>query len=157
MHIKYSASVLLAAGAITTAVQAQDLGIRPIPAPASQDLPITLAAPKATQHGAPLAVPLAATTNPLATPLPIEQIWTLKAGVTIGQNLNTWSSSTNWRVIWSLPKDWVVPNETTFTGSFADAAEKVIKTLSNNGVLVHIGIYEGNRTVVISGPGITQQ
>ncbi|WP_304350907.1 TcpQ domain-containing protein [Comamonas testosteroni] len=153
MLIKYSASVLLAAGAISSAAYAQDLGIRPIPAPASQSLPITLA----PTQGLPMAVPVAATVNPLASPLPIEQIWTLKAGVTIGQNLNTWSANTNWKVIWSLPKDWVVPNETSFTGDFADAAEKVIKTLSDNGVLVHIGIFEGNKTVVISGPGITQQ
>ena len=151
MHLKYSAVLL--AGTITTAVHAQDLGIRPIPTPASQSLPISLA----TSPNSPLAVPKAATVNPLAAPLPIEQIWTLKPGVTIGQNLNTWSASTNWKVIWSLPKDWVVPNETSFTGSFADAAEKVIKTLSDNGVLVHIGIFEGNKTVVISGTGVIQQ
>lgn len=152
MNIKYSA-VLLIVGTLSTTLHAQDLGIRQIPA-TPQTLPITLSP---ATPGLPLAVPVAATVNPLAAPLPIEKIWTLKAGVTIGQNLDTWSASTNWKVIWSLPKDWIVPNETSFSGSFADAAEKVIKTLSDNGVLVHIGIFEGNKTVVISGPGVIQQ
>lgn len=149
---KYSASVLFAVGTIAAAAQAQDLGIRPLPVSVTtQELPIV---PTASQ---PLATPTTATTNPLAAPLPIEEIWTLKAGVTISENLDTWSHIGGWKVIWSLPKDWIVPNETSFTGDFSDAAAKVIKTLADNGVLVHIGIYEGNKTVVISGPGLIQQ
>lgn len=152
--IKYPA-LLFAAGSITTAANAQDLGIRAIPTASAQTLPIAL---NTANPNLPLAVPIiTATPNPVTAPLPIAQIWTLKAGVTIGQNLKAWSASTNWEVIWSLSNDWVVPNETSYTGNFADAAEKAIKTLSENGALVHIGIYEGNKTVVISGPGINQQ
>lgn len=146
MRIKYSFA-LLAAGTISSAVQAQDLGIRPMPTVAAQTLPISLA------PSLPLAAPVAAA----HAPLPIAQVWTLKAGVTIGQNLNAWSASTDWKVIWDLPKDWVVPNDASFTGTFDVAAEKVIVTLAENGVLVHIGIHEDNKTVVISGPGVTPQ
>ncbi|WP_157896871.1 toxin co-regulated pilus biosynthesis Q family protein [Acidovorax carolinensis] len=121
----------------------------------AQDLPIS-PIPGAGKVAA-LAVPVASTSNPQASALPIQQLWTLQAGETIGHSLRVWAEKAQWSVVWSLPRDWVVPSTASFTGSFPDAAEKVIKTLSANGALVRAQIYEGNRTIVVTGPGTTQQ
>ncbi|CAN7779799.1 toxin co-regulated pilus biosynthesis Q family protein [Cupriavidus necator] len=166
MQVNKSVGILLAAaGSLghVTASQAEDLAIRPLPVAASQPAPantLALAVPVAAPQPAPtsaLAVPVAATANPKAAALPIQQVWSLVAGDTIGQNLRAWADLVGWTVMWTLPKDWVVPGTASFTGSFADAAESVIKTLAENGALVRAQIYEGNKTIVISGPGVAQQ
>lgn len=167
MQVSKSIGVLLAASLVhVSATQAQEISIRPLPI-TSKTQPVkpdafALAVPVVTTTNPSnieaLAVSVAATAIPAAPSLPIQQIWTLKAGVTVKENLDTWAEKVNWHVIWpSTLMTWVVPNETSFTGSFADAAEKVIQTLADNGALVRIGTFEGNKTVVISGPGQAQQ
>lgn len=120
---------------------------------AAQDLPIR----PINGSGVALAVPTATTANPQALALPIQHLWTLQAGETIGHSLRAWAEKAHWHVVWSLPRDWVVPSAATFTGSFPDATESVIKTLAANGALVRAQIYEGNKTIVIVGPGAAQQ
>ncbi|AMR78031.1 TcpQ domain-containing protein [Cupriavidus nantongensis] len=150
MQVNKSIGILLAAaGSLghVTASQAEDLAmIRP--------LPVTSAQPAPTNA---LAVPVAATTNPNAAPLPIQQVWTLTAGDTVGQNLSAWAEKVDWKVQWNLPKDIVVPNAASFTGSFADAAQSVIETLAANGALIRARIWEDNKTIVVFGPGVAQQ
>ncbi|RWA45649.1 hypothetical protein AU476_01035 [Cupriavidus sp. UYMSc13B] len=150
MQVNKSVGILLAAASSLGHVassQAEDLAIRPLP----------IAAQLAPANALALAVPVAATTNPNAAALPIQQIWMLVAGDTIGQNLRAWAEKVDWKVMWTLPKDWVVPGTASFTGNFADAAQSVIETLAANGALVRAQIYEDNKTIVISGPGVAQQ
>lgn len=90
-------------------------------------------------------------------PLPIQRSWTLRAGKPVGDGLKAWAATANWTVIWSLQKDWIVPADTTFVGDFPDATEAAIKTLATNGALIRASINEGNRTVVVYGPGSQQQ
>lgn len=85
------------------------------------------------------------------------QTWQLTVGRTIGKELHTWSQSAGWQVIWNLPKDWSVPSTTTFTGDFKTAASEVISTLAKNGALVRAQFYDGNKTMVVTGPGVTPQ
>jgi len=139
---------------VASAASAQDLGIRPT---LSTEPALPIVAQASDKGAAILAVPVAATANPNAAALPIEQRWSLTAGTTVGQNLKTWAGRANWTIVWQLPKDWVVPAAATFTGSFPDAATSVIETLAGNGALVRAQIFEGNRTMVVSGPGIVQQ
>lgn len=149
MQVIKSIGVLLVASlGHVSLTQAQEISIRPLPTNAT------------TQQGKTevLAVPAAATAAHVAEALPIQQIWTLTTGVTIKENLEAWAEKAQWRVIWPKTlKTWIVPNEMSFTGSFADAAEKVILTLAENGALVRIRTFEGNKTIVISGPGQAQQ
>lgn len=84
-------------------------------------------------------------------------VWTLAAGSTVGRGLQLWGEKAGWQVVWSLTKDWSVPAATTFTGDFQTAAGDVIKTLAANGALIHAQFFEGNKTMVISGPGVTAQ
>ena len=84
-------------------------------------------------------------------------LWTLAAGSTVGRGLQLWGEKAGWQVVWSLTKDWAVPAATSFTGDFQAAAGDVIKTLAANGALIHAQFYEGNRTMVISGPGVAAQ
>lgn len=185
MQVSKTIGILLAAaGSLghVAASQAQEISIRPLPTPAASQPAKTnaLAVPVAATANPPktdalaLAVPLAATANPSATEvlagpvtteaapvaaaLPIQQIWTLTAGVTVKENLEAWAEKAQWHVVWPPTlKTWIVPNETSFTGSFPDAAEKVIKTLADNGALVRAIVYEGNKNFVIFGPGLAQQ
>lgn len=87
-------------------------------------------------------------------PLPL---WTLTAGKSIGQELTTWADKAGWKVIWNLPNDWTIPADTTYEGEFSDAAAKVIETLAGNGALIRSQFYEGNKTMVINGPGVPAQ
>lgn len=151
MQVNKSVGILLAAAGSLSHVatsQAQELDIRPLPIAAIQPAP---------DNSVALALPVAATANPQAAALPIQQLWTLTAGDTVGQNLSAWAEKVGWKVMWSLPGDWVIPNTASFSGSFADAAQSVIETLADNGALVRARIREDNKTIVIFAPGAAQQ
>lgn len=92
-------------------------------------------------------------------PTPIKDIpkWTLTSGHAIGQELKKWGSQSGWNVIWNLPRDVIVPSNTEFVGEFKAAATNVIETLAANGVLIHAKFYDGNKTMVINGPGVVPQ
>ena len=94
----------------------------------------------------------------LPTPLPPPPIpeWTLTAGDTIGHDLQIWADKAGWKVIWSMQKDWTVPASTIFSGEFPVVAGEVIKTLASNGALIHAQFYEGNKTMVVTGPGVSE-
>lgn len=85
--------------------------------------------------------------------VPLSQVWTLKAGETISHGLEAWAVQAHWTVVWQLARDWSVPATTSFTGTFEDAAENVLKTLSAEGVLLKGEIYEGNHTLVVKPAG----
>lgn len=77
MQVSKSVGILLAAaGSLghVAASQAQDLSIRPLPLTATQP---------ASNNALALAVPVAATSNPVAPALPIQQLRTLTPGDTI--------------------------------------------------------------------------
>lgn len=131
---------------------AQDISVRPIQMISEPSKAADLSLPMIT----PIAVPTAVTNNPNSMPLAIEQIWTLTAGVTVEENLRTWAEKAQWHVEWHLPHSWVVPNTSSFTGTFDVAAEKVINTLAKNGALLSMGIFEDNKTIVIGSPGSAQ-
>ena len=92
--------------------------------------------------------------SPITEPQPH---WILKAGNSIGQELKNWGTQSGWNVIWNLPRDVIVPSTTEFVGEFKTAATNVIETLATNGVLINAKFYEGNKTLVINGPGVIQQ
>lgn len=152
MHVKsivFTATLV----ALSTGVCAQHL---PISAARAQLAPLPISAVPAQQDTVSpvvLAVPIAAPTNPLAIPVPIEQVWSLEAGQTIRQNLAAWAKKASWHVIWELSKDWVVPAPAQFRGDFPTAVEQVVTTLAKNGALIRAHISEGNNTIVIYGLG----
>ncbi|MBU3640978.1 toxin co-regulated pilus biosynthesis Q family protein [Polynucleobacter sp. Fuers-14] len=84
-------------------------------------------------------------------------IWYLKEGETIRAELVRWAKESGWSLVWHLDKDWMVPANSEFVGNFDIAAAKVIETLSSNGVLIHASFYTANKTLVITGPGVTPQ
>jgi hypothetical protein len=86
-----------------------------------------------------------------------KQVWTLTAGHTVGEELQGWGEKAGWKVIWSMPKDWSVPATTSFSGDFKSAASDVVKTLAANGALVRAQFYDGNKTMIVTGPGVVQQ
>lgn len=83
------------------------------------------------------------------------QVWKLKKGETIRSELSKWANDSGWALVWQLDKDWVVPADSVFTGGFDSASANVIETLASNGVLIHANFYTANRTLVVTGPGVT--
>ena len=95
--------------------------------------------------------------NPLAPIEPPPPIWQLKKGETIRSELTKWAKDSDWSLVWQFDKDWVIPSNSEFTGNFDVAAAKVIETLSSNGILIHANFFSANKTLVITGPGVTPQ
>ncbi len=93
----------------------------------------------------------------IVKPLPEQSPWTLNAGQTVGHELQAWGVKAGWKVIWNMQKDWAVPASTSFSGDFSSAAAEVIKTLAANGALVRAQFYDGNKTMVVTGPGVAAQ
>lgn len=108
----------------------------------------------------PRALPPAAAPSPsgTATATPEKsggdiRAWRLSAGRLVRQELISWGEQAGWHVLWQLPRDWTVPAETNFEGDFKEAASAVIRTLSDNGLVIRGQFYDGNRTLVVSGAG----
>lgn len=93
----------------------------------------------------------------VATPPPALQTWSLHEGQAIGEELKKWGKKAGWSVVWDRPKDISSAANATFTGDFKKVADEVIKTLAANGVLIRAKFFDGNATMVISGPGVTEQ
>jgi len=86
-----------------------------------------------------------------------EQLWQLKQGETIRSELSKWAKDSGWSLVWQFDKDWVIPSNSEFTGSFDIASAKVVETLASNGILIHANFFSANKTLVITGPGVTPQ
>jgi hypothetical protein len=102
-------------------------------------------------------VTLAASSATVAAPIPPLESWTLRQGRLVGHELRTMGARAGWNVVWQLQRDVVVPADTTYTGDFEKAAGDVITTLASNGLLIHAKFYQGNKTMVVSGPGTVPQ
>jgi hypothetical protein len=101
---------------------------------------------------------MAASPVTLAAPaVPTQEIWVIRQGYPIGQELKGWAKRAGWNVVWGLQRDVIAPTSTTFTGDFASAASEVVRTLAENGALIHAQIFDGNHTLVVQGPGIAPQ
>ena len=83
--------------------------------------------------------------------------WKMQEGKTVSKELDAWAASVGWKLIWSMNKDWAVPANTLFTGDFKTVATSVIRTLSDNGVLIRAQFFEGNKTLLVTGPGTKEQ
>jgi hypothetical protein len=89
--------------------------------------------------------------------VPIAKKWTLAEGKTVSRELSGWGKTVGWNVIWNLDKDWAIPSNTTYIGDFKSAAGEVVKTLAANGILIRAQFYDGNKTMVVFGPGVSEQ
>jgi hypothetical protein len=94
---------------------------------------------------------------PLSSEQPAPLVWTLRQGYPIGKELMAWGKTVGWNLVWQLPRDVVAPATSTFTGDFPTAATEVVRTLAENGALIHAKIFDGNHTVVVQGPGVSPQ
>lgn len=90
--------------------------------------------------------------TPAAT-APALESYSLLAGQSLEPQLRAWGAKDGWEVIWSLQKDWIVPNGVTFQGSFESAIQQVVESLAANGANIQSDIYQGNKTIVIHEMG----
>ncbi|MCQ4437670.1 toxin co-regulated pilus biosynthesis Q family protein, partial [Clostridioides difficile] len=85
---------------------------------------------------------------------PAAEVWTIREGFPISEELKSWGSRANWSVVWQMPRDVIAAATTPFSGDFPPALTDVVKTLAANGALIRARIFDGNRTVVVQGPGV---
>jgi hypothetical protein len=105
------------------------------------------------------SVAIASTAAPLeaVSAMPTKEVWIIRQGYPIGQELKAWAKRAGWNVVWGLQRDVIAPTTTSFSGDFASAASEVVRTLAENGALIHAQIFDGNHTLVVQGPGVAQQ
>jgi hypothetical protein len=125
----------------------------PAPATVTGNPPTATAPTKQASVAVSPAVPVV----PAAPAVPTQEIWIIRQGYPIGQELKGWAKRAGWNVVWGLQRDVIAPTTTTFTGDFASAASEVVRTLAENGALIHAQIFDGNHTLVVQGPGVAQQ
>jgi hypothetical protein len=77
----------------------------------------------------------------------------LQAGVSLEQQLQTWSRDAGWTLTWNLPDDWVVPGNSSYGTDFAQATQQVIEQAANNGADIRADLYPGNRSLVVHQAG----
>ncbi|MFM0265538.1 TcpQ domain-containing protein [Paraburkholderia sediminicola] len=113
---------------------------------------------KKSASSAPAVTPSAtAAVQPSEPAVPTKEVWIIRQGYPIGQELKGWAKRAGWNVVWGLQRDVIAPTTTTFSGDFASAASEVVRTLAENGALIHAQIFDGNHTLVVQGPGVAPQ
>lgn len=80
-----------------------------------------------------------------------KRVRTLAENKTISRELDRLAAEDGWKLVWNLKTDWVVPATATYEGDFKSVATEVIKTLSQNGILIRAQFYDGNKTAVVFG------
>lgn len=91
--------------------------------------------------------------------VPVTPVWILRKGHPIGKELREWGLKAGpaWDVQWQMKRDYIVPADTTYPGDFKSAATQVVKTLADNGLLIRATFYDGNRVMLVTGPGVAEQ
>ncbi|NEX63370.1 TcpQ domain-containing protein [Noviherbaspirillum galbum] len=75
--------------------------------------------------------------------------WTLRAGRSIRPQITDWAKQANWKLEWNLSRDWVVPSDVTYTGSFDVALEALVNQLYAQGKALRLNLWEGNHVAEI--------
>ncbi|WP_241295408.1 toxin co-regulated pilus biosynthesis Q family protein [Burkholderia stabilis] len=92
------------------------------------------------------------TTAPVPS-LDFDNAYRLSAGMSLQAQLREWAHKSGWNVIWSLPRDWIVPGDAAYGPDFQSAATHVIQDLAAAGIDVRGDLFNGNRTLVVHEAG----
>ncbi|NTZ86150.1 hypothetical protein FCJ61_24885 [Burkholderia metallica] len=92
------------------------------------------------------------TTTPVPS-LDFDNAYRLTAGMSLQTQLREWAKKSGWNVIWSLPRDWIVPGDAAYGPDFTAAATHVIQDLATAGIDVRGDLFNGNRTLVVHEAG----
>jgi hypothetical protein len=97
--------------------------------------------------------------SPAEIQLPASGQFALVAGEPLEAQLFAWAKRAGWKVLWNLPEDnnWIVPGDQACGTNFETAVKQVIETLAANGIDIVGDSWRGNRTIVLSQSGATDQ
>ena len=101
------------------------------------------------------AAPEAAIQTPLAyAPVSSAPLWEISlADKTLNSALARWTTQAGWQLLWELPVDYSVEANTTLTGSFEQAVEKVAKSMESAEIPMKAIFYKGNKVLRITAKG----
>lgn len=71
-------------------------------------------------------------------------------GEPLESQVSAWAKKDGWIVKWEVSKDWIVASDADFGVDFQAAIKSLAETMIQNGINLHVDIYDGNRTVLIS-------
>lgn len=72
---------------------------------------------------------------------------------TIKEALSRWTRLSGWQLIWEIPYEYPVGATATFTGTFEESLENVIKALQSAEVQPQVRFYRGNHVIRIITKG----
>lgn len=92
---------------------------------------------------------------------PGSQVWTLKAGKSLRENLNDWASKANWQIDWSKTEiNYPIDHNATLVGPFAGKGgvlDRVLSATSDRQTPLTGRFYRGNSVVVITEAGYSPE
>lgn len=85
---------------------------------------------------------------------PVQQTWRIElSDRTVRGALTRWTQEAGWRLIWEAPVDFAVDAPAMLTGTFDEALQSVIGSLSTTDAPVQAILYRGNRVLRIVEKG----
>lgn len=115
------------------------------PAAPAQAMPAVLLRPDASKSTADDTAAIAATHA---------KAWTLSpADKTLQSGLARWTAAEGWQLAWELSVDYPIATYTEIRGTFEEALEMVVKSMSRSEVPLKVFVYEGNKVVRVVAKG----
>ncbi|AYG47692.1 hypothetical protein DV532_25695 (plasmid) [Pseudomonas sp. Leaf58] len=92
---------------------------------------------------------------------PGSQVWTLKAGKSLRENLNDWAAKANWQIDWSKTEmNYPIDHTATLVGPFAGKGgvlDRVLSATADRQTPLTGRFYRGNNVVVITEAGYSPE
>lgn len=118
--------------------------IKPKPASAAKDnvIPPPLGLAKKPEEPVKPVVPL--------PPVKIDPPLQLVSGESMSKCMETWTKKIGWNLVWDAKTNYIVPVNTTFTGSIEEIATKFEDSARHSRLPLHIEGHRGNRTIQVT-------
>jgi hypothetical protein len=92
---------------------------------------------------------------------PGAQVWTLKAGKSLRENLNDWAKASGWQIDWSNTEvDYPIDHSATLVGPFegkGGVIDRILSATSDRQTPLSGRFYKGNNVVVITEAGYSPE
>jgi hypothetical protein len=127
---------------------------------ASAGSPMSILPGAASSQAGAVAVTPVAAPAPLVNPSQITvgapivskgsmEVWEVRTGKTLREELNLWAERAQWRVIYKMTMDYPIESSAVFVGDFEEAVKKLMQAMQMAKPAPRAGFAPDNRTLVI--------